>query len=115
MTPTSLRFDVVVVALLAQVAAQSLRPLRFVPLPFGLVKPEGWLRRELRIQADGLAGAMPEFYEPIVNSQWCAIGAKPAARHVRYEALVDSQLRVAYPVRPRACSGLVATRRLNST
>lgn len=37
-----------------------LQPLYFVKLPVGAVKPGGWLRRSLELQADGLAGKLGE-------------------------------------------------------
>ena len=43
----------------------------FAPLPLGAVKPRGWLRRQLRIQADGLSGHLGEFWEDLgPNSGW---------------------------------------------
>ena len=57
-------------AILPLVALAQLPPLLYIPLPYGAVRPEGWLARELRIQAAGLSSAMPVFYSPIVDSQW---------------------------------------------
>ena len=51
-------------------AASSLRPLAWLPLPHGTVTPEGWLARQLRIQADGLSGAFPQFWGPIADNTW---------------------------------------------
>ena len=47
-----------------------LKPLSFQPLPPGAISPEGWLRNQLRIQADGLSGHLDEFWPDIMNSQW---------------------------------------------
>ena len=47
-----------------------LAPLAFKPLPLGAVRPNGWLRRQLRIQADGLSGHLDEFWPDVAQSQW---------------------------------------------
>lgn len=51
-------------------AGSPLPPLAWTPLPHGALRPEGWLRRQLRIQADGLSGAFESFWEPVANAQW---------------------------------------------
>ena len=48
----------------------GLEDLAFRPLPLGSVSPEGWLRRQLRIQADGLSGHLDEFWPDVAESQW---------------------------------------------
>ena len=48
----------------------------FRPLPLGSVTPEGWLRRQLRIQADGLTGHLDEFWPDVGQSQWFGGKAK---------------------------------------
>ncbi len=42
----------------------------FRPLPLGSVVAEGWLRRQLRQQADGLSGHLDEFWPDVAESQW---------------------------------------------
>ncbi|WP_165234873.1 beta-L-arabinofuranosidase domain-containing protein [Aquisphaera insulae] len=60
-------------------AANPSRPagipaIAFHPLPLGSVKPAGWLREQLRIQAAGLGGHLDEFWLDIKDSAW--IGGK---------------------------------------
>ena len=48
-----------------------LSPNAFAPLPLGSVKPRGWLRRQLQIQANGLTGHLDEFWPDVgPNSGW---------------------------------------------
>ena len=42
----------------------------FEPLPLGSIRPAGWLKDQLRIQADGLSGHLDEFWPDIKNSAW---------------------------------------------
>jgi hypothetical protein len=48
----------------------SLRPAEYQRLPLGSIKPAGWLRNQLRIQADGLSGHLDEFWPDIKDSAW---------------------------------------------
>lgn len=54
--------------------ASALLPRAYQPLPLGTVKPEGWLKSQLRIQANGLSGHLDEFWPDIQDSGW--IGGK---------------------------------------
>ncbi len=49
---------------------QELYAPRFRPLPLGRVKPEGWLARQLRLQADGLSGHLDEVWPDVRDSRW---------------------------------------------
>ncbi|HEX3813514.1 MAG TPA: beta-L-arabinofuranosidase domain-containing protein [Mycobacteriales bacterium] len=49
----------------ADLSAPALRPL-----PLGQLRPAGWLRRQLRLQADGMAGHLDEIWPDIGDSAW---------------------------------------------
>jgi len=51
-------------------AACALADRAFVPLPLGAIQPAGWLRNQLRIQADGLHGHLDEFWPDVAQSRW---------------------------------------------
>ncbi|MGI4755746.1 MAG: beta-L-arabinofuranosidase domain-containing protein [Janthinobacterium lividum] len=49
----------------------KLAPAAFHPLALGQIRPVGWLRRQLRIQADGMGGHLDEFWPDVgSNSGW---------------------------------------------
>ena len=39
-------------------------------LPLGAIRPSGWLRAQLRVQAEGLGGHIDEFWPDIKDSSW---------------------------------------------
>jgi hypothetical protein len=54
-----------------QAPKSGLASWKFEPLTLGEVRPAGWLRRQLRIQADGLGGHLDEFWPDVgPNSGW---------------------------------------------
>jgi uncharacterized protein len=55
----------------AVASRQPLHAEAFVPLPLGAIRPAGWLRRQLQVQADGLTGHLDEFWSDVgPNSGW---------------------------------------------
>lgn len=48
----------------------ALLPLTFKPFPLGSIRPAGWLRNELRLMSDGLAGHERDFYKYVAHSVW---------------------------------------------
>src|SRR5262245_43343670 len=46
----------------------------FQSLPLGKIKPAGWLRDQLKLQAAGLSGHLDEFWPDIKDSAW--VGGK---------------------------------------
>ena len=50
--------------------------LAFAPLPLGAIQPAGWLREQLRIQADGLGDHLDEFWPDVAESGWIGGGAE---------------------------------------
>ena len=67
---------VVLLSFMAAVSegAQGLQPFEAQPLPLGTIKPAGWLKRQLEIQANGLSGHLDEFWPDVAESSW--IGGK---------------------------------------
>lgn len=51
-------------------AVGGLAPLTYGPLRLGSVKPAGWLRAQLVVMANGLSGALDEFWGDVNNSVW---------------------------------------------
>lgn len=48
-----------------------LQPAALYPLPLTSIQPRGWLKRQLRIQADGLSGHLDEVWSDVgPNSAW---------------------------------------------
>jgi DUF1680 family protein len=48
----------------------NLEKRTFTPLPLGDIKPQGWLKQQLQIQANGLSGALDQFWPDIKDSSW---------------------------------------------
>lgn len=65
----------------------------FRPLPLGQVRPAGWLLEQLRIQADGLAGHLDEFWPDVARSRWIGGDAEGWERGPYW---VDGMIPLAY-------------------
>ncbi|PIG81121.1 hypothetical protein AARAC_009528 [Aspergillus arachidicola] len=51
-------------------ASAKLVSFKYGEIPVGATKPRGWVKDQLRLAADGLAGHMFEFYRYVKNSSW---------------------------------------------
>jgi len=72
---------------------EPLVPEAYIKLPTGAVEPEGWLKDQLQIQADGLTGHLDDFWEDLVNSGWKDKGGESWERGPYY---LDGLVPLAY-------------------
>ena len=68
---------------------------RFIELPIGAVKAEGWLRQQLVLQKDGLTGHLDELYPNVVGSRNAWLGGDGDAWE-RGPYWIDGLLPLAY-------------------
>ncbi|KAH8689118.1 hypothetical protein BGW36DRAFT_402145 [Talaromyces proteolyticus] len=50
--------------------SKSLVPMRYELLPLGNIKPQGWVKDQLQLSADGLGGHLFKFYRFVKDSTW---------------------------------------------
>ena len=63
-----------------------LRPLNFIKLPVGSIRPEGWVRKFLELQRDGLTGHLGEISAWLEkdNNAWLTTGGDHGWEEVPY-------------------------------
>jgi len=69
---------------------------KFVPLPLGTVRPEGWLKDQLNVQAKGLTGNLDEFWASLANNAWKGSKDKDAEAWERGPYYLDGLVPLAY-------------------
>lgn len=65
---------------------QPLKPMNFLKLPVGSIRPEGWLQRYLQLQKDGLTGHLGEISAWLAkkNNAWLTNGGDHGWEEVPY-------------------------------
>ena len=76
MTTRKAFVGILLAALSCAAFAADVRPAAFRQLAPGAVKPDGWLRDVLRLQAEGITGYAEELYEDIGKSDWLTGGRR---------------------------------------
>jgi len=61
----------------------ALQEPRLYLLPIADIKPRGWLKNQLRIQARGLSGHLDEFWPSVMDSKWFG-GSLPDTERAPY-------------------------------
>ncbi|KAE8151426.1 hypothetical protein BDV25DRAFT_171460 [Aspergillus avenaceus] len=51
-------------------SSEGLVPFKYEEISLGAIKPRGWVKDQLRLAADGLAGHMLDFYRYVKDSSW---------------------------------------------
>ena len=74
----TMRYTLMMAAAMSVAAAFAgeVRPTAFRQLAPGVVKPDGWLRDVLRLQAEGITGHAEELYKDIGESDWLTGGRR---------------------------------------
>jgi hypothetical protein len=60
----------IIFAMEASSSNLSLVPYKYDLLPIGSISPQGWIRSQLELQANGLAGHLFDFYRYVNDSSW---------------------------------------------
>jgi len=88
----------------------ALQEPRLHLLPIADIKPRGWLKNQLRIQADGLSGHLDEFWPSVMDSKWFG-GSLPDTERAPY--WLDGVVPLAWQLDDEALKAKV-TRRVES-
>jgi hypothetical protein len=67
---------VIIISIAAVSLGASIQPTAMERLPPGSISPQGWLRKQLELQRDGLTGRAYDFYVDIAQSDWLTKGKR---------------------------------------